>query len=245
MRTFILLTLRRSVLHQGIVVVLSAVGAGIVVNSLLSSDVLPAIRQGGLPPPQVTASIIWTPYALMFVTARAVRMALLVPIEPRANWVYRMTESVASRARHLDAAVHVLLVASVAVPVALMLPLQWLVFGPLSLAVASASAVMGWLYVELLMQSWARIPFTCSYIPGKGFVPQALLLRIFSFAAFTGLGSALGAMAARLGVAAIVFGALVLAAAAGLRYWRRTHLYDLPLEFEDAVPSEINPLRLS
>jgi hypothetical protein len=243
-RAFTLLTLRRSVLHQGIVVVLSAIGLGFVVNSVVNSNVLPTILGGGPPPRSVIGSVIWTPYALMFVMARAVRMALVVPIEPRANWIFRMTESGASRANQLGAAMHVLLVVGVLVPILVLLPLQFLVIGASAVSVAIFSALMGWLYAELLMQAWTRIPFTCSYIPGKAFVPQTVLLGIFTFAAFTGLGVMFGYQAMRPGVGILVVSAVIVAAAAGLRHWRRKNWHDLPLEFEDVLPSEINPLRL-
>ena len=241
-RTFIALTLRRSASCIRALSWCSAIGAGLVVNSVVGNDVVPAILRGGVPPRAVTASVIWTPFALVFVTARAVRMALIVPIEPRANWVFRMTETGPSRLNQLEAAMRALLMMGVAVPIVLMLPLQWLVLGPSAVAVAIASGCMGWLYVELLMPSWAHPVHLFAF--GKGFVPQAvwrhLRLRgldrlriVVGYAALTSTGLT------------VVFLVVIVAAAAVLRHFRRRHWYDMPLEFEDALPSEINPLRLN
>ena len=41
-----------------------------------------------------------------------------------------------------------------------------------ALNVLVVEAAIGWWLAEYQMGDWRRVPFTCSYIPGKGFVPQ-------------------------------------------------------------------------
>ena len=183
-RTFILMTLRRSVLHQGIAIVLSAIGGGLVANSYLVSGVIAWLQSGGAPQPKMIASALWAPFALMYIACRAVRLALRVPVEPRANWILRMTERDLWRANQLKAAAQIVRVLGVIAPIALTFPFQWLMLGMRAIPVLIATALCGFLYVELLMKDWARIPFTCSYIPGKQFVPQAVLIAIASFGGF-------------------------------------------------------------
>ena len=74
---------------------------------------------------------------------------------------------------------------AVALPIALIAPLQWWVMGHAVLAVLLVEAAIGWLLVEFLMADWRRVPFTCSYIPGKGFVPQMCVKAFAAYVTFT------------------------------------------------------------
>jgi hypothetical protein len=243
-RAFTTTTLRRSVLHQGIVVALSSIAAGLVVNSLISADVA-GWWQSGTASRRLVPSVIWAPFALMFAATLAVRVALSVPIEPGANWVFRMTEQDEARPDQLEAAARTVQRLGVIVPAVLMFPLQWLVLGWSAALVLIPTLACGWLLVEVLLKDWERIPFTCPYIPGKGFVPQALLTGFLSFVLFTTFGSAL-AMVSRTGhpLGFVLIGIVVLAVVVlGRRrhtLWRR-----VPLAFDDRLPNEVNPLKLS
>ncbi len=247
MRAFILTTLRRSALHQGVIVLLTALGAGLVANSFILSGVLAAIARSGPLPSRVVESLIWAPFVLMFVAARAVRLSLLLPIDQRANWVFRITESADSRVDQLDATVQAVRLLGVIVPVVLLFPFQAIGLGGAATTLVPIEIGCGWLYVELLMKGWTRLPFTCSYIPGKRFVPQMVVIGFFSFLYFTTWGAdlaraGLGAPG-RLG--ALAGAGLLFVASAGLHWHRRSTARSTALEFEDVLPTDINPLRLS
>ena len=244
-RTFTLTTLRRSVLHQGILVALSAAGAGLVANSLMAADLNGWLSSGGRVSVGLLASVLWAPFALTFVASLAVRMALAVPIEPRANWVFRMTEQDASRVPQLEAAVHTVRRLGVTIPVLLILPLEWLVLGRGAIVVLAVALLCGWLLVEILMKDWARIPFTCSYIPGKGFVPQTILTGLLSFVMFTTLGAAVARFSLTGRPGAFALDAILFAGVLALRRHRLSRWKNTPLAFEDQLPTEVNPLRLS
>jgi ABC-type transport system involved in multi-copper enzyme maturation permease subunit len=244
-RLFTLITLRRSVLHQGILVALSAAGAGLVANSLMAADLVGWLAHRGKVDVGLMASVIWAPFALMFVASLAVRMALAVPIEPRANWVFRITEQDEARSDQLEAAVHTVRRFGAIVPVVLMLPLEWLVLGWDSIGVLIVALLCGWLLVEILMKDWVRIPFTCSYIPGKGFVPQTILTGLVSFVAFTTAGALLARFTLTGHPASFALNAILLAGVLALRRYRLHTWKDTPLAFEDQLPTEVNPLRLS
>ena len=244
-RAFTFVTLRRSELHQGLFVVLSAIGAGLAINSLIASGAPAWLAGGGPPSSKMTTALLWAPFALMYVAARAARMALLVPVEPSANWVFRMTERSDSRADQLEAGADAVRRLGVLVPVLLVLPLQWHAWGWPALPVAGAALATGWLYTELLMWDWSRVPFTCSYIPAKGFVPQAIVKGVLLFLAFTTAGAMLARASLHGTPVALVTGLLMIGAILALRHWRRTSARAAPLEFEDTLPSELNPLRLT
>jgi hypothetical protein len=243
MRHFAAVTLRRSVLHQGLVVVLSAVGAGLVVNSLVSAGVLTWWRTG-VSGARLQGSAVWGSFALIYVAALAVRVALVVPIEVRANWVFRMIEQGAERVDQLAAAPHMAIWFGVVAPAALLLPLQWAILGPKSAGVFLAAMLCGWLFVEILLKDWARIPFTCSYVPGKGFVPQMILKALGSFVVFTTLGTGLGYANMSAPKAALVVNATLVTIATLLRRRRLRAWTHTTLEFEDQLPTETSPLVL-
>ena len=87
-RKFTGFTLRRSVLHQGVLVCLSAVGIGLVLSSLAAANLEGWIRNGGAPTAGLVNAVIWAPFALIFTVCLAVKAALVLPIEQRANWVF-------------------------------------------------------------------------------------------------------------------------------------------------------------
>jgi hypothetical protein len=163
----------------------------------------------------------------------------------RANWIFRMTEDVDGRAEVADAGVGAVLALAVALPLALIAPLQWWMFGAACLAVLLVEVAIGWLLVELSMGNWRRVPFTCSYVPGKGFVPQMCVKAFASYVTFTfATGLMLRASLRDWGVGlalTLVFGA----AAAALRARRARHAKENGLLFEDHLPSDVTPLRLN
>ena len=80
--------------------------------------------------------------------------------------------------------------------------------------------MIGWLLVEWLMADWRRIPFTCSYIPGKGFVPHMVVKGFASYVVFT-LATGLALRLSLFRPQAALVLALILGAAAGALSVRR------------------------
>ena len=109
---------------------------------------------------------------MMFLAIPAIRVALSVPLDLRSNWVFRMTEDVAGRAEVAAANVRIVLGARRgAAACADRHRFNGGCWARRLLEIIAIEALIGWLLVEWLMADWCRIPFTCSYIPGKGFVP--------------------------------------------------------------------------
>jgi len=245
---FTSLTLRRSPLHQGLMVAIAAIGAAIVVNDLLGIDIPAAMaaRPTAWRHRELVNAVVWAPSALVFVSTLAVRASLLVPIEPRANWIFRMTERPAIRLDQLDAAAWAMRTLGVAVPALALAPLQWWVIGPTAMATTLGAILGGAVLVEVIFLNWRRIPFTCSYVMGKSFMPLVMLKGLLAFLLF----ATAGAVVAHTNHSAprsfaVAVDLLLAAAAFGLHRLRRQLQAQEPLEFEDLVPSEMNPLRLS
>jgi hypothetical protein len=240
---FTWITIRRSVLHQGLVVALLAAAGGFVLNTLLSTDgwKTPLPTTGRSP---LLLALLGAPLTMIFLSVPAIRLALSVPLDRRSNWIFRMTEDAAGRTEVAAANVGIVLWLAVALPLALLGPLQWWMIGPSALGIILIEALTGWLLVEWSLAEWRRIPFTCSYIPGKGFVPL-MFLKGFHAYVFFGLLTTI-ILRLSLGRPRVVFAIAAIAgvAAAALSLTRRRNAAAAPLTFDDELPTDVNPLRL-
>jgi len=241
--SFIRVTLARSPLHQGVFVAVAACGGGVVLNSLLGVKALPRLRRTY--EDELAAALTWAPFVLMFATTIALRAALVLPIEPRANWVFRMTEHDTARVDQIEAVVRSMIRLGLVLPLLILLPLQWMMFHDRAIASSAVMLAAGIVLVEIEMSDWRRLPFTCSYMPGKRFVGLTALIGFAAFVVFTSVGSGL-AYASRLHpIGALVFLAILGAIVLERRRRRARLTRHTPLLFEDALPTEIEPLRLS
>jgi hypothetical protein len=241
---FTWITLRRSPLHQRIVLVVLAAAAGLVFNGVLVMGLSPAVDPPGSP---VTLPwlVVWSPMTLIFIAVPAVKLALSVPIDLRAGWVFRVTEDDDTRRAAVGAGIQAVFVVGVALPIALVTPLQWwLVGGARTLQLMVVEALVGWLFVEGLMRQWRRVPFSCSYLPGKGFVPHMFVKGVAGYLLFTALTGALLQRAAAPGAATILVVLILSAVAAALARSRASHAAAGTLMFEDEPPTDIIPFRL-
>ncbi len=180
---FVTLTIRRSVLHQGLVVGLLAGAGGLVLNSLVGAD-WPRAHHAA-PDDALVWTLLWTPMTMVFLSIPAIRLALSMPLDLRANWIFRMAEDVDGRAEVAAASVRTVLALAVALPIAAIAPLQWWVMGRGAIGAWLVEAAIGWLLAEFLMAGWSRVPFTCSYLPGKGFFPQMCVKAFAAYVTFT------------------------------------------------------------
>jgi hypothetical protein len=242
---FVSLTLRRSVLHQGILVVLMAAGIGWALNGLLGAGVLGWLREGGPADRDLTSSLSWWPFPLLLIASVAIRAALVVPLEPRSNWLFRMTESAAVRGDQLDAAAWTVYRYGVLLPIVLMAPLQAAALGWGTVPLVIVELVWGALAVEMRMHWWRIIPFTSSYLPGKEFLPLLLLKAGVVYLVFTLTGFATAQLLGRGSLPGIIVTAIALAATAWLWRERRAAARVVPLAFEDLPPEGAQTLGLS
>ena len=239
---FIRATLTRSPLHQGVVVIITACGAALVLNSFVSNwHARPLSNADG----SMMATVIWAPFALVFAMNVAVRAALLLPFELRANWIFRMTEDEATRAEEVGAVVRTLFLLAVVLPLAILFPVEWAALGRGAIHCTAIALLCGLLLAELQMAEWRRIPFTCSYAPSKQSVWLTMLIGVAAFMAFTTIGSRLVSYSINHSVGWL---AVMTVLGAVLLYLRRQRLWfsrRAAFMFEDVLPNEVEPLKLS
>jgi hypothetical protein len=175
----------------------------------------------------------------------AVRAALVLPAEIRANWIFRMTEDEATRAEELNTVVRTLILLGVVVPLVILFPLQWAVLGWRAIQSISIAGLCGLVLVELHMSEWRRIPFTCSYEPGRQLMWQTVVMGIAAFVLFTTIGPLLAWYTTSHPLGWLVVMTVLCAV---LLYLRRQRLWmsrRAAFMFEDVLPTEVEPLKLS
>ena len=241
---FVSITIRRTVLHQSLIVGLLAAAGGFVLNSVLSLNGWhePIDTRARSP---LILTLLWAPVTMMFLSIPAIRLSLSVPLDVRSNWVFQMTEDLAGRAEVAAANVRVVLALGVALPLALIGPIQWWVLGPSAAGIIALEALIGWLAVEWRMADWCRIPFTCSYIPGKGFIPLTFVKGVASYLIFTSVTTLIVRISLGRPRVVLVVALIAGGAAGALSLHRARQAPRAPLIFDDELPRELNPLRLN
>jgi hypothetical protein len=246
-RDFTAATLRRSALHHGVVVGLSACGVALALNILFRNGVLTWLGGSEVAHREILGAVAGMPFPLIIVLGIAAKASLALPIEPRANWVFRVTERDAIRADQLRAAERVFTLFAALIPVALTLPIQWMVAGPRAIVASAMTGVFGLLWVEALLRDWRRIPFTCAYMPGKRSVAQSSLTGLGLFVIVSTIGGALETASLRGPSPApgVVIVAALFVLVVFLRRRRRLKWREVPLAFDDDLPSDVQVFRLS
>lgn len=136
----------------------------------------------------LAASFIYAHVILTMFLLVGLRHLFSIPVELRANWVFQLTER--EGRREWLSAIDGLVVGLGAVGLILVpFPLEFRLLGWLALKEAVLLAAFGLLCFEALFHSWEKLPFTCSYLPGK--VP--MWIRALQLFAILGLLPAVNA----------------------------------------------------
>jgi hypothetical protein len=116
---------------------------------------------------QVTLPFLASSFLLLAVWALGVRVVFAMPLELRANWVFRITE-LRDAAIYQQASRKALITLSV-MPVWSASAIVFLWMWPWRPAVEHliVLALVGLAMLDLCLYGFDKIPFTCSYLPGK------------------------------------------------------------------------------
>jgi hypothetical protein len=165
---FSIRTLARSRQHRVMLAFFLGIGFALLV-SVIKSPGAKATAQGSYIP------LLFTTVAMMCITVVGTRVVFSMPISLRANWIFRVTQ--VSRAWEYMAAIRRPLFALGVAPV---LVLSAGILFPIWPWQAAAShlvvlGLLGAIVAYLCLAAFRKIPFTCSYLPGKSYVHMAFL----------------------------------------------------------------------
>ncbi|MGH9497215.1 MAG: hypothetical protein ACRD3B_19625 [Candidatus Sulfotelmatobacter sp.] len=131
------------------------------------------------------ADFLISTFMMMSFAVFGLRSVFSLPISLTANWVWRLTQLFP--AEDYIAATRKVVLCVAVVPIWLISALLSLSFRPWHQVAAHlvVLALVGWIFAELSLIGLYKVPFTCSYLPGKVHVQVVLwcfLLLVFIFA---------------------------------------------------------------
>ena len=233
-------TIRRSGLHQVVFCSLSAIGVAVAVNSTIGFDTGATPRAQAEIAWRFVEAVVEMPLVFFFFSVAAARTALLLPLDVRANWLFRLTEDPTAKPQLLASIERSLIRLAIVPGVALTFVAQSVVLGAATAVRASLpTALLGLVLVEWVLRRWHRIPFTCTYIPGKRPLAHGMLLTLAAFVVFINIGGGLIHVSLDRPFRYVILCGALLAAFVVLRRARLAHSDAVPLEFEDTLPDDV------
>jgi hypothetical protein len=170
------------------------------------------------------------------------RVAVAIPIEPRARWAVRMAEP-RDRVAAIKGVRAALLLIGVG-PSLVLAVVNGIMWGSLPMLAMHVfvSAAMGVLLASILLLTLAKIPFTSTYYPGTSRVGVAWPLYLTGFVtyAFAPARMQLALQRNPSTTALVVFSMVTIGLALGLGLWRSYKLRSQDgLTFEEQDPSSM------
>jgi hypothetical protein len=240
---FAIQTLRRSRRHKFVIGFCIALALVLALPAIVPSSVA-HFRFGESWSVWELESILAVPLVISVVLVSALCYVFQLPSEPQASWVFRMAESGARR--DLLASVESLLIVCGLVPVLLLtVPLEVFALGWIpAFAHLELAAVLILLLIEARLADWHKIPFTCSYVPGRRNFWQTMGIYLLLFAilipAITWFESRLLRplilMASAAALSVVYF---------SLRATRQAHWTVVPLLFDESDEPLVGGVRLT
>jgi predicted permease len=191
--------------------------------------------------PFLVGSLVLLAFAII-----GVRATFSLPIALRANWIFRITE-IHSPAAYFSAVRKALFVLT-AIPLWIAAAFVFFTIWPAQQALKHVAVLIaiGILLAEISLYRFRKIPFACSYLPGKANINVRLgaYALLFLFAADRGVAFEYWAMQHSLGFV-LLFAALVSAALwAHQRTAKFANARGNRVQFEDLPPAEVFALDL-
>ena len=219
--------------------------AGVAVALAIPAIVRIGTRVGGPLLVLDSAGFLSIPLTVSFFAVTGLRAAFNLPAELRANWIFQVCES-EERVTHIRAARKWIVVMGIVPLFALLAPFEIVFRGwALALIHLSFALLLSLLVLNLLLVWFRKIPFTCSYFPGKTSLAMMAFLYLAGFLTYTWTMGSLEArlIGAPLGLA--LFYALGGLALTGLEMLEKRELgVDDSLIYEDQPDPIVRTLEL-
>ena len=240
---FALRSLDRMKQHRMIRLVYAGVGCALVLESGIGVILTGALNKGPIHRGAVLDAVFALPLMLFFFLFTGLRYAFRIPVDLRANWLFRLTAQNAITERRR--AVRLIYIGFALLPaLAATGPFLLMVMAPWRglYAIAFAGLIAA-LIIENELENTDTIPLTCSYLPGKRNILHTGIIYWFVVFVITTVLTALEAI----GGANPVRAALVIVMLSLLAWRRRpTATVDtLELRFDDLPEPAVATLGLS
>ncbi|MGE5646326.1 MAG: hypothetical protein ACM336_11100 [Acidobacteriota bacterium] len=177
---FVVDTMLRSRNHRSVLCAWAGVGFALV-GQTLAAVIASGSRTWWQSPQGVLLPV---PIVLSLFLLCGMRHMFAIPAELGANWLFRVSGRKDSR-DYLPGVRKAVLVVGILPLYALLLPVHIAIWG---WTAASLHIVFGctvaWLLMEVLLAGFAKLPFTCSYVPGKANIKALWPVYTLAFLAY-------------------------------------------------------------
>src|ERR1043166_4826927 len=171
--SFMWKTLFRSRSHRLFLLAYAGAALGWIAKGLLDAPPI-NLRDEGL----YGFTVVVAPIAVAVLITLGLRYLFTLPVMLRANWIFQAVEAEDRAAWHAAIERFVLWV-GIAPVIAAGLPTSITVLGPIrGLAASALGAGAALLFFERYFREWRKLPFTCSYLPGRQTI-WMLIARFF------------------------------------------------------------------
>ena len=193
-----------------------------------------------------SASLLSIPLILSFFVLSGMRVIFAIPAELKANWVFQLSEA-DGRKECLSGVRKAMFVFGVLPLFAALAPVYALLWGwPVALFHTFFDIALSLLLIELLLVKFHRIPFTCSYLPGKSNITALWFVYWLGFATYAYSMASLEAWIFERPLRIAGFYLLGCALVAATYIYRNQYLAEgFTLVFEDQPEPVVRTLNLS
>ena len=157
---FMMKTLAASGQHRTILTGYIGFGIAVLLSGLLG------IKSVVVPDKVIAASFIYGHVVVMIFLLVGCRHLFAIPVELRANWIFRIIES-EGRNEWLIAMDGLVLFTGALFILLIPLPFEFKLLGWRAIAESFLAGIFALVCFEIIFLSWEKLPFTCSHLPGK------------------------------------------------------------------------------
>jgi hypothetical protein len=241
---FIGKTLARSRHHRLVLTAFSAVAIAVIFESFVSLALSPHFRGFLAHSKALREAAISAPLALSLFVLSGFRYLFRIPVELRANWVFRVNEA-GNRLAFLTAVEEFLVCFAVAPAALVTLPLEIFLLGPgTAFAAAILCLLPSLILMEALLVRFEKVPFTSSYLPGRRPLVETLLLYGMAVGVYVSILSSIVSWALEGPRAALGLFIVLLAIWLKVRKGRMDDLDIGRLEFEELPEPAVQTLSI-
>jgi hypothetical protein len=191
-------------------------------------------------------SLLSVPLILSFFLLSGMRFVFTLPAELRANWVFQLSEA-DGRRECLSGVRKAMFLFGVLPIFAGLLPVYIFLWGWAAAVFHTFFDIaLSLLLIELLLLNFHKIPFTCSYLPGKANITGLWFVYWLGFATYAYSMASLEAWILQSGFKMACFYFVCTLAVASAMYYRNRRLAEgFSLVFEDKMDPVVRTLDLS
>jgi hypothetical protein len=240
---FMARTLARSAQHRMVLMGYLGFSLAMVLSGIIGLRETARMPRALEPSQVVMAGFVNAHLVLLIGLLIGFRHLFSIPSELRANWIFRITER--EGRTHWLRAIDRFALFSVAPAILLLpLPLEVAMLGARAVGESIVFAVGGLLVYERLFFEAEKLPFTCSYLPGKrpAWVIVLAFIGIVSLLPVANL-MLVSLLASR--VSSLLFLALLVVTWTWIHRLRELSWAELPLMYEEAPEPAVRTLNLS